>query len=40
MLLAKGYGGSRRDAGERLGQTGGMGIDGVIREDILGLDAV
>jgi len=40
LLLAMGYGGSRRDAGERLGQTGDMGIDGVIREDILGLDAV
>lgn len=40
LLLAMGYGGSRRDAGERLGQTGDMGIDGVIREDVLGLDAI
>jgi NitT/TauT family transport system substrate-binding protein len=40
VLVAMGYGGSRREAGERLGQTGDMGIDGVIREDVLGLDAI
>jgi restriction system protein len=40
LLLAMGYGGSRKDAGQRLGQSGDMGIDGVIREDVLGLDAV
>lgn len=40
LLLAMGYGGSRREAGEHLGQTGDMGVDGVIREDILGLDAI
>jgi len=28
LLLAMGYGGSRRDAGERLGQTGDMGSTG------------
>jgi restriction system protein len=40
LLLAMGYGGSKREAGERLGQSGDMGIDGVVREDILGLDAI
>jgi restriction system protein len=40
VLVAMGYGGSRREAGERLGQTGDEGIDGVIREDALGLDAI
>ena len=40
LLLAMGYGGSRADAGERLGGTGDGGVDGVIREDPLGLDRV
>jgi restriction system protein len=40
LLLAMGYGGSRREAGERLGQSGDAGMDGVIREDLLGLDAI
>jgi restriction system protein len=40
LLLAMGYGGSRADAGEQLGGTGDGGIDGVIREDQLGLDRV
>lgn len=40
LLLAMGYGGSRTDAGEQLGRTGDGGIDGVIREDQLGLDRV
>jgi restriction system protein len=35
-----GYGGSRRDAGERIGQTGDGGIDGIIKEDRLGLDTI
>ncbi|WP_234732352.1 restriction endonuclease [Acidocella facilis] len=35
-----GYGGSRADAGEHLGGTGDGGVDGVIREDQLGLDRV
>ena len=35
-----GYGGSRADAGEQLGRTGDGGVDGVIREDRLGLDRV
>ena len=40
LLLAMGYGGSRADAGEQLGGTGDGGVDGVIREDQLGLDRV
>jgi restriction system protein len=40
LLLAMGYGGSRSDAGEQLGRTGDGGVDGVIREDRLGLDRV
>ena len=40
LLLAMGYGGSRRDAGEQLGGTGDGGIDGIINEDRLGLDRV
>jgi restriction system protein len=40
VLVAMGFGGSRREAGERLGETGDEGIDGVIREDALGLDAI
>jgi len=35
-----GYGGSRRDAGERIGQSGDGGIDGIIKEDRLGLDTI
>lgn len=40
LLLAMGYGGSRADAGEQLGKSGDGGVDGVIREDQLGLDRV
>lgn len=40
LLLAMGYGGSRTDAGEQLGGTGDGGVDGVIREDQLGLDRI
>src|SRR3954453_11589642 len=40
LLLAMGYGGSRADAGGLLGGTGDGGVDGVIREDQLGLDRV
>lgn len=40
LLVKMGYGGSRRDAGERVGQTGDGGIDGIIKEDRLGLDAI
>jgi restriction system protein len=40
LLLKLGYGGSRIDAGQRIGRTGDDGIDGVIKEDKLGLDVV
>lgn len=40
LLLSMGYGGSRADAGEQLGRTGDGGVDGLIREDRLGLDRV
>ncbi len=40
LLVKMGYGGSRRDAGERMGQTGDGGIDGIIKEDRLGLDTI
>jgi restriction system protein len=35
-----GYGGSRKDAGEAIGRTGDEGIDGIIKEDRLGLDII
>jgi restriction system protein len=35
-----GYGGSRKDAGQAVGQSGDGGIDGIIKEDRLGLDVV
>ena len=37
LLLNMGYGGSRRDAGEAIGKSGDGGIDGIIKEDKLGL---
>lgn len=40
LLVAMGYGGSRRDAAEAVGRSGDGGIDGVIKEDRLGLDVV
>jgi restriction system protein len=40
LLVAMGYGGSRKDAGQAVGQSGDGGIDGIIKEDKLGLDAV
>lgn len=40
LLVAMGYGGSRKDAGQAVGQTGDGGIDGIIKEDKLGLDAI
>ena len=39
LLLAMGYGGSRKDAGQAVGKTADGGIDGIIKEDRLGLDA-
>jgi len=40
LLLKMGYGGSREDAGEALGRAHDGGIDGIIKEDRLGLDAI
>lgn len=40
LLLRMGYGGSIENAGEQLGGTGDGGVDGVIREDQLGLDRI
>jgi restriction system protein len=40
LLLAMGYGGNRRDAGQAIGQSGDGGVDGIIKEDRLGLDAI
>lgn len=40
LLVAMGYGGSRKDAGQAIGRSGDDGIDGIIKEDRLGLDAV
>ena len=40
LLIKMGYGGSRQEAGEALGRSGDGGIDGIINEDRLGLDAI
>ncbi len=40
LLVAMGYGGSRQDAGRAIGKSGDGGIDGIIKEDRLGLDAI
>ena len=40
LLVAMGYGGSRDDAGLAVGKSGDGGIDGIIKEDRLGLDFV
>lgn len=40
LLVAMGYGGGDPDMGQAVGRSGDGGIDGVIREDSLGLDAV
>lgn len=40
LLVAMGYGGSRQDAGRAIGRSGDGGIDGIIKEDKLGLDAI
>lgn len=40
VLVGMGYGGSKREAAQRVGRSGDGGIDGVIREDRLGLDAI
>lgn len=40
LLLAMGYGGFRKEAGQTVGKSGDAGIDGFIHEDKLGLDVV
>lgn len=40
LLVAMGYGGSQVDAGKAVGKTSDGGIDGIIKEDRLGLDFV
>ncbi len=40
VLVAMGYGGTLEDAGQALGKSGDGGIDGVIKEDRLGLDSI
>jgi restriction system protein len=40
LLVRMGYGGSRADAGKAIGRSGDGGIDGIIKEDKLGLDIV
>ena len=35
-----GYGGSRKEAGQAVGRSGDEGIDGIIKEDRLGLDII
>lgn len=40
VLHAMGYGGKHDGAAQRLGQSGDEGVDGVIREDELGLDLI
>ena len=40
LLLAMGYGGSRVDAGKAIGKSNDGGIDGIIKEDKLGLDII
>jgi len=40
LLVKMGYGGSLEDAGKAVGRSGDEGIDGIIKEDKLGLDAV
>jgi len=40
LLVGMGYGGSHRNAAQALGRSGDGGVDGVINEDVLGLDRV
>lgn len=40
LLVKMGYGGSLKDAGKAIGRTGDDGLDGIIKEDHLGLDAI
>ena len=40
VLITMGYGGSRKEAGQAMGCSGDGGIDGIIKEDKLGLDII
>ena len=40
LLVKMGYGGSIKDAGQAIGRSGDEGIDGIIKEDKLGLDVI
>ncbi|WP_258405561.1 restriction endonuclease [Shewanella zhangzhouensis] len=40
LMLAMGYGGSQKDAGQATQYTNDGGIDGIIKEDKLGLDSI
>jgi restriction system protein len=40
LLVRMGYGGTLRDAGQAVGKTADGGIDGIIKEDRLGLDVI
>jgi len=40
LLLKMGYGGTIKDAGKAIGNSGDGGIDGIIKEDRLGLDII
>jgi len=40
VIVKMGYGGTRQDAGNAVGRSGDGGIDGIIKEDKLGLDTI
>lgn len=40
LIVAMGYGGSYSEAGKALGKSGDGGIDGIVKEDKLGLDII
>lgn len=40
LIIKMGYGGTRKDAGQALGKSGDGGIDGIVKEDKLGLDTI
>jgi len=40
LLVKMGYGGTLQDAGKAIGKSGDGGIDGIIKEDRLGLDII
>jgi restriction system protein len=40
LFVKMGYGGSIKEAGEAIGKSGDEGIDGIIKEDKLGLDII